>query len=44
LAADPTRAARFTEAEPQLRALFTPGEYVERVRAELLGVPSRRTL
>ena len=32
----PTRAARFTEAEPQLRALFTPGDYVERVRADLL--------
>ena len=29
LAADPTRAARFAELEPQLRALFTPGEYVD---------------
>ena len=41
LAADPTRAARFTEAEPQLRALFSPGEYVERVRADLLRPTSR---
>jgi len=41
LAADPTRAARFTEAEPQLRARFTPGEYVERVRADLLRPTSR---
>jgi ubiquinone/menaquinone biosynthesis C-methylase UbiE len=41
LAADPARAARFTAAEPQLRERFTPGGYVEHVRADLLRVTSR---
>ena len=41
LAADPTRAARFAAAEPQLRERFTPGDYVEHVRADLLRLTSR---
>ena len=36
LAADPTRAARFAEAEPHLRARFTPGDYVVPMRADVL--------
>ena len=41
LAADPTRAARFAAAEAHMRARFTPGDYVEHVRADLLRLTSR---
>jgi SAM-dependent methyltransferase len=41
LAANPARAARFAEAEDYLRARFTPGDYVEHVRADLLRATSR---
>jgi SAM-dependent methyltransferase len=36
LAPDPSRAARFAAAEPRLRELFSPGDYTEFVRADLL--------
>jgi SAM-dependent methyltransferase len=38
LAADPTRAARFAAVDPELRERFTPGDYIERVRADLLRI------
>jgi SAM-dependent methyltransferase len=41
LAADPTRAERFAEVEPQLRERFTPGDYVVPMRADLLRATSR---
>ena len=41
LAADPTRAARFAEVEPDLRRGFRPGDYVVPMRADLLRVTSR---
>ena len=41
LAADPTRAERFAEFEPQLRERFRPGDYVVPMRADLLRVTSR---
>jgi SAM-dependent methyltransferase len=37
LAADPTRAQRFAQLEPQLREAFTPGPYTIPVRAALLA-------
>ena len=36
LAADPTRAERFAELEPQLREAFSPGTYTIPVRAAIL--------
>ena len=41
LAADPTRAQRFAELENELRAKFTPGDYVVPMRADLLRPTSR---
>jgi SAM-dependent methyltransferase len=41
LAADPTRAQRFAELENDLRAKFTPGDYVVPMRADLLRPTSR---
>ena len=41
LAADPTRAERFAEVEGELRARFTPGDYVVPMRADLLRPRSR---
>jgi SAM-dependent methyltransferase len=41
LAADPTRAQRFSEAEGDLRARFEPGDYVVPMRADLLRATSR---
>jgi len=41
LAADPTRAERFAEVEGELRARFTPGDYVVPMRADLLRPTSR---
>ncbi len=41
LAADPERAGRFAEVENDLRARFTPGDYVVPMRADLLRVTSR---
>ena len=41
LAADPTRAQRFAELESELRAKFTPGDYVVPMRADLLRPTSR---
>jgi len=36
LAADPSRAARFAELEPELRARFRPGDYVVPMRVDVL--------
>ena len=36
LAADPKRAERFEEVEPDLRARFEPGDYTVPMRADLL--------
>lgn len=41
LAADPSRAARFAEVEHDLRARFSPGDYIVPMRADLLRVTSR---
>jgi len=36
LAADPSRAGRYAEVEPELRAAFTPGDYTIPMRADVL--------
>jgi ubiquinone/menaquinone biosynthesis C-methylase UbiE len=43
LAADPTRAKRFAELEPQLREAFSPGVYIIPMRADLLTRASSPT-
>jgi hypothetical protein len=43
LAADPSRAKRFAQLEPDLRSRFTPGDYVVPMRADLLRASSRST-
>jgi SAM-dependent methyltransferase len=40
LAADPSRAGRFAELEPQLREAFTPGDYTIPMRVDILRASS----